>query len=205
MKAVLSSRNRKKIAELERMLKERIPTIELFSLDDVGIDGEAEETGETFEENALIKARFGSLPGYYAFADDSGLEVDALDGRPGVYSARYAGEPCNDENNNALLLSELREVPTEERTGRYVSVIACIAPSGEEFFVRGTCEGRILLTPQGSGGFGYDPLFYVPSLDKTFAEVTAEEKDAVSHRGNAIRAFLDRYAEKIVEVEDAEQ
>ena len=205
MKAVLSSRNRKKIIELERMLRERIPTIQLFSLDDVGIIGEAEETGETFEENALIKARFGAIPGYYAFADDSGLEVDALDGRPGVYSARYAGEPCNDENNNARLLSELCDVPTEKRTGRYVSVIACITPDGEELSVRGTCEGRILTAPQGSGGFGYDPLFYVPLLDKTFAEVTAEEKDAVSHRGNAIRAFLDCYAEKFVEVEDAEQ
>ncbi len=205
MKAVLSSRNRKKIVELERMLRERIPTIELYSLDDVNISGEAEETGETFEENALIKARFGALRGYYAFADDSGLEVDALDGRPGVYSARYAGEPCNDENNNALLLSELKDVPAERRTGRYVSVIACITPSGEELLVRGTCEGEILFSPQGSGGFGYDPLFYVPVLNKTFAEVTPEEKDAVSHRGNAIRMFLDQYAERIVEVFDADK
>ena len=205
MKAVLSSRNRKKIIELERMLRERIPTIELYSLDDVGISGEAEETGETFEENALIKARFGALPGYYAFADDSGLEVDALGGRPGVYSARYAGEPCNDANNNRRLLSELSDVPKEGRTGRYVSVIACITPSGEELSVRGTCEGEILFSPKGNGGFGYDPLFYVPVLDKTFAEVTAEEKDAVSHRGNAVRAFLDLYADRIVEVIDAEE
>ncbi|MBO7762935.1 MAG: RdgB/HAM1 family non-canonical purine NTP pyrophosphatase [Clostridia bacterium] len=202
MKAVLSSRNKKKLLELQRILSERIPTIELYLLDDVGISGDAEETGETFEENALIKARFGAIPGYYAFADDSGLEVDALDGRPGVYSARYAGEPCNDENNNDLLLSEMRDVPREKRTGRYVSVIACVTPDGREFLARGTCEGEILFERRGQGGFGYDPLFYVPVLDKTFAEVTAEEKDAVSHRGNALRLFLDRYADKIVEVDN---
>ena len=205
MKAVLSSHNKKKIPELQRMLSERIPTIELCSLDDVGIYGEPEETGSTFEENALLKARFGAIPGYYSFADDSGLEVDALDGRPGVFSARYAGEPCNDENNNRLLLSELDGVPAERRTGRYVSVIACITPDGEELFVRGTCEGEILFAPRGNGGFGYDPLFFVPELNKTFAEVSAEEKDAISHRGNAIRAFLARYADKIVEVTNADE
>ena len=205
MKAVLASRNKKKIVEMERLLRERIPTIELLSLDDVGILGEAEETGTTFEENALLKARFGAAPGRYSFADDSGLEVDALDGRPGVYSARYAGEPCNDANNNARLLSELSGVPAEGRTGRYVSVIACIDPSGNEFFVRGTCEGILLEKPRGNGGFGYDPLFYVPELGKTFAEVTPEEKDAVSHRGKAIRAFLKQFADKIVEVPDADK
>lgn len=205
MKAVLASRNRKKLLELERMLRERIPTIELYSLDDVGIEGEAVETGSTFEENALIKAHFGRIPGYYAFADDSGLEVDALDGRPGVFSARYAGEPCNDSNNNELLLSELRDIPREGRTGRYVSVIACVTPDGEELVARGTCEGELLTAPRGCGGFGYDPLFYVASLDKTFAEITAEEKDAISHRGNAMRKFLDEFSAKIVEVTDAEQ
>ena len=205
MKAVLASRNRKKLLELERMLRERIPTIELYSLDDVGIVGDAEEPGATFEENALIKARFGAIPGYYAFADDSGLEVDALDGRPGVYSARYAGEPCNDENNNELLLSELRGVPRERRTGRYVSVSAGVSPNGEEFVARGACEGELLTAPRGCGGFGYDPLFFVASLDKTFAEITAEEKDAISHRGNSMRTFLDQFSSMIVEVSDAEQ
>ncbi len=205
MKAVLASRNKKKIVEMERLLRERIPTIELFSLDDVGIDGEAEETGTTFEENALLKARFGAAPGRYSFADDSGLEVDALNGRPGVYSARYAGEPCDDAKNNARLLSELSGVEAEARTGRYVSVIACIDPLGNEFFVRGTCEGVILESPQGTGGFGYDPLFYVPELQKTFAEVTPEEKDSVSHRGKAIRAFLEKFSDRIVEVPDADK
>lgn len=205
MKAVLASRNKKKILEMERMLRERIPSIELCSLDDVGISGEAEETGLTFEENALIKARYGAAPGRYSFADDSGLEVDALDGRPGVFSARYAGEPCDDERNNARLLAELAGVPGERRTARYVSVIACVCPDGEELLVRGTCEGVMLESYRGNGGFGYDPLFYVPKLSKTFAEVTPEEKDAVSHRGNAIRAFLNLYADKIVEVADADK
>lgn len=205
MKAVLSSHNKKKIPEMQRMLSERIPTIELCLLDDIGIHDEPEETGETFEENALLKARFGAVPGYYSFADDSGLEVDALGGRPGVYSARYAGEPCNDENNNRLLLSELEGVSAERRTARYVSVIACVTPSGEELLVRGTCEGEILFSPRGTGGFGYDPLFFVPELNKTFAEVTPEEKDAISHRGNAIRAFLAQYADKIVEVPNADE
>ena len=200
MKAVLSSRNKKKIIEMQRLLGEGIEALELLSLDDVGIAGDAEETGSTFEENALIKARFGATPGRYSFADDSGLEVDALDGRPGVYSARYAGEPCNDERNNERLLSEMAGVPAEKRTARYVSVIACVCPDGRELLARGTCEGVMLTTPRGNGGFGYDPLFYVPELQKTFAEVTPEEKDAVSHRGKAIRAFLDLYADKIVEV-----
>ncbi len=200
MKAVLSSRNKKKIVEMQRLLGECIEGLELLSLDEVGIFGDAEETGETFEENALLKARFGAAPDRYSFADDSGLEVDALDGRPGVYSARYAGEPCNDARNNERLLSEMASVEAEKRTARYVSVIACVCPDGREFLARGTCEGVILMTPRGNGGFGYDPLFFVPALDKTFAEITAEEKDAISHRGKAVRAFLDRFADKIVEV-----
>ncbi len=206
MKAILSSRNKKKIAELYRILKDRLPDLELYSLDDVGIEGEAVEDGKTFEENALLKARFASKEGYYVFADDSGLEVDALGGRPGVYSARYAGEPCDDAKNNELLLFELKDVKKESRSARYVAVLACITPSGEELVVRGTCEGEILPTPsEGNGGFGYDPLFYVPMLGKTFAEVTAEEKDAISHRGNAIRLFLDRYIDKLRGADHADE
>ena len=170
-----------------------------------GFTEDIEENGTTFYENAYIKANALKNEAWFAIADDSGLEVDALDGRPGVYSARYAGEPCNDANNNARLLSELSGVPAEGRTGRYVSVIACIDPSGNEFFVRGTCEGILLEEPRGNGGFGYDPLFYVPELGKTFAEVTPEEKDAVSHRGKAIRAFLKQFSDKIVEVPDADK
>ena len=205
MKAVLASHNKKKIVEMERLLKLRIPDITLVSPEEAGIVGEAVESGMTFEENALLKAEYCAIPGYYSFADDSGLEVDALDGRPGVFSARYAGEPCNDQNNNDLLLSELADVPAERRTGRYVSVIACVTPSGERYIARGTCEGVLLFEPRGNGGFGYDPLFYVPELAKTFAEVAPEEKDAVSHRGRAIRSFLEAYADKILEVENADK
>ena len=178
---------------------------EILSMKEAGVDMKVEEDGMTFEENALLKAEYCAIPGYYSFADDSGLEVDALDGRPGVFSARYAGEPCNDQNNNDLLLSELADVPAERRTGRYVSVIACVTPSGERYIARGTCEGVLLFEPRGNGGFGYDPLFYVPELAKTFAEVTPEEKDAVSHRGRAIRSFLEAYADKILEVENADK
>ena len=199
MKAILASHNKKKIVEMQRLLRLRIPGIELISPEEVGIFGEAVEDGTTFEENALLKAHYCARAGYYVFADDSGLEVDALDGRPGVYSARYAGEPCNDQNNNDLLLSEMRDVPAEKRTARYVSVIACVTPSGEELTARATCEGVMLFEPRGNGGFGYDPLFYVPELKKTFAEVTPEEKDAISHRGRAVRLFLDLHADKIRE------
>ena len=205
MKAILASHNKKKILEMQRLLAERIPGIELISPEEAGIEGEAVESGLTFEDNALIKVHYCARPGYYVFADDSGLEVDALDGRPGVFSARYAGEPCNDENNNALLLSELDGVPAEKRTGRYVSVIACLTPSGEELLARATCEGILLTAPLGNGGFGYDPLFYVPELQKTFAEVTPAEKDAISHRGRAIRLFLDLHADKITEESHADE
>lgn len=199
MKAILASHNKKKIVEMQRLLRLRIPGIELISPEEAGIEGEAVETGATFEENALLKAHYCALPGYYVFADDSGLEVDALDGRPGVFSARYAGEPCNDQNNNDLLLSEMKDVPEGKRSARYVSVIACLTPDGEELTARATCEGKMLFAPRGNGGFGYDPLFYVPELGKTFAEVTPEEKDAISHRGRAVRLFLDLHADKIKE------
>ncbi len=205
MKAILASHNKKKIVEMQRLLRLRIPGIELISPEEAGIFGEAVEDGTTFEENALLKAHYCAREGYYVFADDSGLEVDALGGRPGVYSARYAGEPCNDQNNNNLLLSELRDVPAEQRTARYVSVIACVTPLGEELTARATCEGVMLFEPRGNGGFGYDPLFYVPELAKTFAEVTPEEKDAISHRGRAVRLFLDLYADKIREETNADE
>ena len=194
MKAVVASHNKKKIDEIRRILSARFPDITLLSLSDIGVTEEIEETGETFEENARIKAFAGAGPDRFSVADDSGREVDALGGRPGVYSARYAGEPCDDLKNNELLLKELSGVPDKERTGRYVSVIACVDPEGKFFTVRGTCDGRILTAPRGTAGFGYDPLFYVPELEKTFAEATADEKDSVSHRGRALRAFAEALA-----------
>ncbi len=193
MKLLLVSHNRKKLAELQRIFAELLPEVELLSVSELGLTDDIPETGMTFEENALQKARVGASLGYFAIADDSGLEVDALDGRPGVFSARYSGEPCDDERNNALLLKELTGVPAEKRGARYVSVIACVTPDGREMTVRGTCEGQILTDPIGNGGFGYDPLFFLPRLGKTFAEVTAAEKDQISHRGEAIRAFCKQY------------
>ena len=200
MKIVLASRNKKKIEELRTLLSEEFSDMEILSLDDAGIYGEIEENGETFEENALIKARVAAKSGFVGVADDSGLAVDALGGEPGVYSARYAAK-CNfagdhdDEGNNQCLLHNMRSVPDEERGGAYVCAVACVFPDGREFVVRGESRGRILREYHGTGGFGYDPLFYFDQFQKTFAEVSAAEKHTVSHRGIAIRAFAKKLNE----------
>ena len=194
MKIVLASRNKKKKAELQTLLSQYIEGIEILSLDDVGIFGEIEENGETFEENALIKARTAAESGYIGIGDDSGLSVDALGGAPGVYSARYAGEHGNDEANNDLLLKNLAD--KSDRSARFVSCIACVFPDGRpDIVVRGEVEGIIVDERCGDGGFGYDPIFFYPPFNKTLAEVTAEEKNSVSHRGKAIRALAERLAE----------
>ena len=196
MKIVLASRNKKKKAELQTLLSKYIENIEILSLDDVGIYGEIEEDGTTFEENALIKARVAAESGYIGVGDDSGLEVDALGGAPGVYSARYAGEHGDDEANNSLLLKNLEN--ETDRSARFVCCIACVFPEKygfEPIVVRGHVEGEILRERQGNGGFGYDPLFFFPQFNKTLAEVTPEEKNSVSHRGNAIKAFAEKLAE----------
>ena len=196
MKIVLASRNKKKKAELQTLLSEYIDGIEILSLDDVGIYGEIEEDGCTFEENALIKARAAAASGYVGVGDDSGLEVDALGGAPGVYSARYSGEHGDDEANNALLLKNLEN--EKDRSARFVCCIACIFPESygiEPIVVKGYVEGEILKERRGEGGFGYDPLFYFPSFDKTLAEVSPEEKNSVSHRANAIKAFAEKLKE----------
>ena len=189
MKMVLASRNRHKIGELEALLSAHVDGIEILSLDEVGITGEIEEDGTTFEENALIKARAAATSGYIGLGDDSGLSVRALGGAPGIYSARYAGEHGNTEENNSLLLKNMEGV--SDRYAEFVCVIACVLPSGEEFFVRGTAAGEILSDYCGEGGFGYDPLFFVPEFGKTFAQMRAEEKNAVSHRGNAVALLAD--------------
>ena len=196
MKLVLASRNQKKIEELRVMMAELIPEVEVLSLDDVGIYGEIEETGETFEENALTKARVAAKSGYIGVADDSGLTVDALNGEPGVYSARYAERNHyagghDDEANNQLVLEKLRDIPDEQRGGAYVCCVACVLPDGRSFTVRGEVRGRLLRDYHGTGGFGYDPLFYYEPYHKTFAEVTPEEKNAVSHRGVAMARFAE--------------
>ena len=189
---VLASRNRKKIAEMSALLSGTVKEeIRILSLDDVGYTGDIEENGATFEENALIKAREASrFSGLTSVADDSGLMVDALNGAPGVYSARFAGEHGNDAANNEKLLSLLENVPDEQRTARFVTVIACVLPHYDKpLIAHGSVEGRILRAPRGNSGFGYDPLFYYEPYGKTFAELSAEEKNAVSHRGNALRAL----------------
>ena len=202
MKIVLASRNRKKIGELRTILSESFSEIEILSLDDVGIHDEIEEDGKSFEENALIKARVAATSGYIGVGDDSGLTVDALGGDPGIYSARYAAR-CHfagdhdDEGNNQALLQNLRGVPEKDRTGAFVCAIGCVLPDGREFTVRGEAKGRLLEEYRGGGGFGYDPLFFYEPLDKTFAELTPDEKNAVSHRGIAVRAFAKALREMI--------
>ena len=193
MKIVLASRNKKKKVELQALLSQYIDGIEILSLDEVGIYGEIEEDGVTFEENALIKARTAAESGYVGVGDDSGLEVDALGGAPGVYSARYAGEHGDDEANINLLLKNLEG--KSDRSARFVCCIACVFPEKygyEPIVVRGHVEGEILTERHGNGGFGYDPLFYFKQFGKTLAEVSPEEKNSVSHRANAIKLFAEK-------------
>ena len=185
MKAVLASHNAHKIAELQTLLRSYIPDIEILSLSDVSLDGEIVEDGATFEENALIKARYAARSGYIGIGDDSGLCVEALGGAPGIYSARFAGEDADTAKNNEKLLRELNG--KSDRRAKFVCVIACVMPDGEEFTVRGEAHGEIIDSYHGEGGFGYDPLFLYG--DKTFAEMTADEKNLVSHRGVAIKKF----------------
>jgi XTP/dITP diphosphohydrolase len=189
MELILASRNQKKIKEMETILATHFPGVRILSLDDVGFEGDIEENGTTYEENALIKARTAVEAGnhqYPAIADDSGLSVDALNGAPGVYSARYAGGHGDDAANNALLLKNLSHLPVSERTARFVCCIALVYPDGREMTVRGETEGLIIDEARGNGGFGYDPYFYYQPFGKTFSELTAEEKNAISHRGKAI-------------------
>ena len=189
MDFLIATHNMKKRDELRRILSPL--GVHVLTADEAGVDlTDVEETGTTFEENALLKARSGCKDGKMpCIADDSGLCVDALDGAPGVYSARFAGEHGNDDKNNEKLLSLLSDVPPEKRTARFVSTVACVFPDGRELVVRGECEGKIGYEKRGENGFGYDPLFYVG--ERTFAEFTPEEKDAVSHRGNALRALTE--------------
>jgi XTP/dITP diphosphohydrolase len=193
-KLLIATGNFGKLKEMKLLLSDRF---DVASMKEAGLDAEVEETGETFEQNALIKAEaLMKRSGCAAIADDSGLEVDALNGRPGVYSARYAGVHGDDEANNQLLLKELEHVPTP-RTARYVCAMALCRPGKGPIVARGTCEGEILFEYRGCGGFGYDPLFFSVELNKTFAEAPLDEKNAVSHRARAIQK-LTRELEKDV-------
>ena len=186
MKLVLASKNKKKLVEMNEILSHL--GIEVCSEAEAGVDVEVEETGTTFEENSLLKAQaVMEASGLPAIADDSGLCVDVLNGAPGVYSARYGGEGLDDVQRYQLLLENMKgQMP---RTAKFVSVITCCFPNGDVLTARGECPGTIAFAPQGEGGFGYDPVFFVPTLKKTFAQLTAEEKNAISHRGKALEAF----------------
>lgn len=193
MRYIIATHNRKKLAELSRIL---LPLgIEALTAEEAGFTlTEAEETGDTFEENAFLKAALASREtGLPAVADDSGLMVDALDGAPGVYSARYAGEGATDDDRNRKLLQEMKDIPREKRGAQFVSAICCVFPDGDTIKARGECPGWVGFQLAGEDGFGYDPLFVVadglPGAGKTYAQLSPAEKDAVSHRGNALRLF----------------
>lgn len=168
---------------------------EVVTMFDVAPDVEIEETGTTFEENAILKAEtLANMLGQIVIADDSGLAIDALNGEPGVYSARYAGDH-DDEANMVKVLENMKDVPEEKRTARFCCALAIAGPNMETKTVFGTCEGIIAYEKKGTNGFGYDPIFYVPALEKHMAELSAEEKGAISHRGNAIRKLALQLAE----------
>jgi len=188
---VIASTNPGKIAEV-RQIMASLPLV-LLTSDDVGGWPEIEETGDTYLANALLKARaVAAVTGKAALADDSGIEVDALDGAPGVRSARFSGEQASDEDNNAKLIESLDGVPSERRGARYRCVAVLVTPDGEEIAGIGSCEGRIGTEARGTGGFGYDPWFLPEGYSRTMAELTAEEKHAISHRGKALRGLADK-------------
>lgn len=191
MKLVLASRNSHKIREWQQILRSyHLDGFELISLDEAGIFGEIEENGNSFEENAAIKASAAAESGYLSLGEDSGLEVFALGGAPGIYSARYAGEHGNDAANNARLLSELKG--NADRSARFVCTIVLADPkTGSRQTFRGEACGTILEEMSGTSGFGYDPLFWYDELGKTFAEMSESEKNAVSHRARAIRQLVE--------------
>ncbi len=192
VRVLVASRNAKKLKELRRILDEAgVAGIELVSLNEVPPYEEAPETGATFEENAIAKARDGAVAtGLPCVADDSGIEVDALNGMPGVLSARWSGRHGDDTANNTLLLAQLGDVPDERRGARFVSTCALVLPDGTETVVRGEWPGTIARKPVGEGGFGYDPLFLPEGGTGSAAELTPAEKDAVSHRGRALTQLL---------------
>lgn len=191
MKLVLASKNKKKLVEMNEILS-HLGT-EVCSEAEAGVDVEVEETGTTFEENSLLKARaVMEASGLPAIADDSGLCVDALNGAPGVYSARYGGLD-DDVARYRLLLENLRGAGT--RAAHFHTSVVCCFPNGDVLEAEGDCHGTIAYAPQGENGFGYDPVFFVPEMRKTFGQLTPEEKNAISHRGVALRAFGEKLKE----------
>lgn len=195
MKVVLASKNPHKLVEISRITEKF--DMELVLQSELGVDIDVEETGTTFEENSFLKAQaVMQATGLPALADDSGIAVDALGGAPGVYSARYGfDESLDDWGRLELLLKNTEQVPDGKRQAQFVCVITLVMPDGKTIQARGEIHGELLRQPIGSNGFGYDPIFYYPPYGKTTAEMTAEEKNAVSHRGNALKVFYDKLKE----------
>ena len=192
---VIATHNRKKAGEMLTILSERFPNLELLTLADFEGAPEPEETGTTYAENASIKAESSAaFTGEWSLADDAGLEIDALDGAPGLYSKRFGGEDLPFPEKIAMILSKMQGVPEEGRGARFRCCVALAAPGKETRVLESTCEGRIAETPNGNGGFGYDPIFFLPELGRTMADLTAAEKHAISHRGKVLRAFADLWA-----------
>jgi XTP/dITP diphosphohydrolase len=193
-KILLASRNPKKLAELRRILGPELPHLEVLGLDDVASYDEAPEIGATFAENALAKARDGfAHSGLRTIADDSGLAVDALNGMPGVLSARWAGRHGDDEANLRLVLEQLGDTPDERRGAAFVCAAALVGPDGETV-VEGRMSGRLIREPRGDNGFGYDPIFVADGFELTNGELAPSQKDAISHRGKALRAIAEYLA-----------
>ena len=195
MRAVLASKNAHKLEEISKIVEQF--DLQLVLQSELGIDVDVEETGTTFEENSMLKARaVMEKSGLPAIADDSGLMVDALDGAPGIYSARFGGDRCHsDRERYEYLLSLLENVPEEQRTARFVSVITLLYPDGTAVVARGECPGMILRGPRGENGFGYDPVFLFEEDGKTMAEMTPERKNEISHRARALQALAAKLKE----------
>ena len=196
MKLVLASKNKKKLVEMNDILSQL--GIEVCSEAEAGVDVEVEETGSTFEENSFLKANaVRKATGLPALADDSGIAVDALGGAPGVHSARYGDDPALDDwGRLLLLLKNTEQVPDGQRQAQFVSVITLVYPDGRVIQARGEAHGELLREAHGEGGFGYDPIFYYPPAGKTFAELTAGEKNQVSHRAKALKLFYEKLCEE---------
>jgi len=205
-RVVLATRNAQKLAELRRIVAAEAPDVQVLGLVDVTAYPEPAETERTFEGNALLKARACvSATGLAALADDSGLAVDALNQMPGVRSARWAGSGASDQENNALLLRQMADVPAAERTARFVCAMALVLPDGTEHVRVGEMRGRIGVSPAGDNGFGYDPLFVADGYAMTNGELEPSAKDAISHRGRAVRAILPVLLTELRRVELAAQ
>ncbi len=195
---VIASNNPKKVKELNRILNPMGITAKTAKEINVTLD-DVEETGTSFVENARLKARAAfKRTGLPCIADDSGLMVDALNGAPGVYSARYSGNDATDKSNNEKLLNEMANIQPTQRTAKFICVICCILENGKEIIAHGECIGRIAMQPSGEGGFGYDPLFLTQD-GRSYAQLSSEEKDKISHRGNAIRILKQQLSQYISE------